>query len=105
MQRERDDLYSRFVKAIHEVQQKSGFKNLLLERKLTALADTLEKKVTEGTEEEGKRRRRRGRDRERGEGGVPSVHVVSTVMPHTVPPSHTLTPPTPHHSLTGGAAE
>jgi len=33
------------VKAIHEVQQKSGFKNLLLEKKLTALADTLEKKV------------------------------------------------------------
>jgi len=32
------------VKAIHEVQQKSGFKNLLLEKKLTALADTLEKK-------------------------------------------------------------
>ena len=44
VQRERDELYSRFVKAIHEVQQKSGFKNLLLEKKLTALADTLEKK-------------------------------------------------------------
>ena len=34
------------MKAIHEVQQKSGFKNLLLEKKLTALADTLEKKVS-----------------------------------------------------------
>lgn len=34
------------MKAIYEVQQKSGFKNLLLEKKLTALADTLEKKVT-----------------------------------------------------------
>ena len=45
MQKERDDLYSRFTKAIHEVQQKSGFKNLLLEKKLTTLADTLEKKV------------------------------------------------------------
>lgn len=33
-----------FVKAIHEVQQKSGFKNLLLEKKLKALVDTLEKK-------------------------------------------------------------
>jgi len=33
------------VKAIHEVQQKSNFKNLLLEKKLAALADTLEKKV------------------------------------------------------------
>ncbi|XP_065915362.1 dynein regulatory complex subunit 4-like [Dysidea avara] len=44
IQRERDELYNKFVKAIHEVQQKSGFKNLLLEKKLTALADTLEKK-------------------------------------------------------------
>ena len=42
---ERDELYGKFVKAIHEVQQKSNFKNLLLEKKLTALADTLEKKV------------------------------------------------------------
>ncbi|KAJ8303478.1 hypothetical protein KUTeg_019874 [Tegillarca granosa] len=41
---ERDDLYKKFVKAIHEVQQKSNFKNLLLEKKLSALADTLEKK-------------------------------------------------------------
>lgn len=41
---ERDDLYNNFVKAIHEVQQKSGFKNLLLEKKLKALVDTLEKK-------------------------------------------------------------
>ena len=45
IQMERDDLYNKFVKAIYEVQQKSGFKNLLLEKKLTALADTLEKKV------------------------------------------------------------
>ncbi|KAJ8041751.1 Dynein regulatory complex subunit 4 [Holothuria leucospilota] len=44
LQKERDDLYSKFIKAIHEVQQKSGFKNLLLEKKLGALADTLEKK-------------------------------------------------------------
>lgn len=43
-QSERDELYGKFVKAIHEVQQKSNFKNLLLEKKLTALADTLEKK-------------------------------------------------------------
>lgn len=43
-QEERDDLYRKFVKAIHEVQQKSNFKNLLLEKKLNALADTLEKK-------------------------------------------------------------
>ena len=37
-------MYKKFVKAIHEVQQKSNFKNLLLEKKLGALADTLEKK-------------------------------------------------------------
>ena len=44
MQIERDELYRKFVKAIHEVQQKSNFKNLLLEKKLGSLADTLEKK-------------------------------------------------------------
>ena len=44
MEKERDELYSRFVTTIHDVQQKSGFKNLLLEKKLSALADTLEKK-------------------------------------------------------------
>ena len=44
-QNERDELYNKFVTAIHEVQQKSNFKNLLLEKKLGALADTLEKKV------------------------------------------------------------
>jgi len=42
--KERDELYNNFVRAIHEVQQKSGFKNLLLEKKLKALVDTLEKK-------------------------------------------------------------
>ena len=44
VQRERDELYDRFVKAIHEVQQKSGLKNILLEKKLSTLADALEKK-------------------------------------------------------------
>jgi predicted transcriptional regulator len=44
VQAERDDLYQRFVAAIHEVQQKSNCKNLLLEKKLAALADTVEKK-------------------------------------------------------------
>ena len=47
VQKECDELYGKFVKAIHEVQQKSGFKNLLLEKKLTALADAIEKKVRE----------------------------------------------------------
>ena len=37
-------MYNKFVSAIHEVQQKAGFKNLLLEKKLLALADVLEKK-------------------------------------------------------------
>ncbi|KAG7275198.1 hypothetical protein CRUP_023786 [Coryphaenoides rupestris] len=44
VQAERDELYNRFTQAIQEVQQKSGFKNLLLERKLNTLADSLEKK-------------------------------------------------------------
>ncbi|OCT82359.1 hypothetical protein XELAEV_18024885mg [Xenopus laevis] len=44
VQTERDELYKKFTAAIHEVQQKSGFKNLLLERKLQALGDALEKK-------------------------------------------------------------
>ena len=46
VQQERDELYARFTMAIHEVQQKSGLKNLLLEKKLSTLTDTLEKKVT-----------------------------------------------------------
>ena len=37
-------MYQKFVKAIHDVQQKSNLKNLLLEKKLSALGDTLEKK-------------------------------------------------------------
>ncbi|BFZ19425.1 hypothetical protein BsWGS_22464 [Bradybaena similaris] len=44
IQDERDELYNKFIKAVHEVQQKSNFKNLLLEKKLSTLADTLEKK-------------------------------------------------------------
>ncbi|XP_041918460.1 dynein regulatory complex subunit 4 [Alosa pseudoharengus] len=44
VQAERDELYQKFIKAIQEVQQKSGFKNLLLEKKLGGLIETLEKK-------------------------------------------------------------
>ena len=44
IQTERDELYNKFTQAIQEVQQKSGFKNVLLERKLDALTDNLEKK-------------------------------------------------------------
>ncbi|XP_057257942.1 dynein regulatory complex subunit 4 [Pezoporus wallicus] len=50
VQVERDELYQKFTKAIHEVQQKTGFKNLLLERKLTGLLDILEKKEVELSE-------------------------------------------------------
>ncbi|XP_048371129.1 dynein regulatory complex subunit 4 isoform X1 [Sphaerodactylus townsendi] len=44
VQAERDELYQKFTKAINEVQQKTGFKNLLLERKLQGLSNMLEKK-------------------------------------------------------------
>merc|ERR1712002_603272 len=47
---ERDELYSKFVSAIQEVQQKSNFKNLLLEKKLHALGDSLEKKEAQLSE-------------------------------------------------------
>ncbi|XP_051726992.1 dynein regulatory complex subunit 4 isoform X1 [Ctenopharyngodon idella] len=50
VQLERDELYMKFTKAILEVQQKSGFKNLLLECKLSALNDTLEKKEAQLSE-------------------------------------------------------
>ncbi|XP_057183263.1 dynein regulatory complex subunit 4-like [Triplophysa rosa] len=50
VQLERDDLYTKFTKAILEVQQKTGFKNLLLECKLSALNDTLEKKEAQLSE-------------------------------------------------------
>lgn len=44
VQAQRDEIYEKFIKAIQEVQQKSNLKNLLLEKKLTALTETLEKK-------------------------------------------------------------
>ncbi|XP_067245156.1 dynein regulatory complex subunit 4 isoform X6 [Chanodichthys erythropterus] len=50
VQLERDELYMKFTKAILEVQQKTGFKNLLLECKLSALNDTLEKKEAQLSE-------------------------------------------------------
>merc|ERR1712070_548468 len=39
---ERDGLYSKFQNAIYEVQQKSGLKNLMLEKKLDAVEESLE---------------------------------------------------------------
>ncbi|XP_008933737.1 PREDICTED: growth arrest-specific protein 8, partial [Merops nubicus] len=50
VQAERDELYQKFTKAINEVQQKTGFKNLLLERKLKGLLSLLEKKEVELSE-------------------------------------------------------
>ncbi|NXF41978.1 DRC4 protein, partial [Nyctibius bracteatus] len=50
VQAERDELYQKFTKAIYEVQQKTGFKNLLLERKLKGLLGVLEKKEVELSE-------------------------------------------------------
>ncbi|NXS52078.1 DRC4 protein, partial [Brachypteracias leptosomus] len=50
VQAERDELYQKFTKAINEVQQKMGFKNLLLERKLNGLLGALEKKEAELSE-------------------------------------------------------
>ena len=44
LQRERDELYERFEATIYDVQQKSGFKNLLLERKVEELEREREKK-------------------------------------------------------------
>lgn len=44
VQQERDELLKKQTEAILDVQQKSGLKELLLERKLAALTETLEKK-------------------------------------------------------------
>ncbi|XP_053528197.1 dynein regulatory complex subunit 4 isoform X2 [Artibeus jamaicensis] len=44
VQRERDELYGKFTAAILDVQQKTGLKNLVLERKLQALGAAVEKK-------------------------------------------------------------
>ncbi|XP_074485992.1 dynein regulatory complex subunit 4-like [Sebastes fasciatus] len=44
VQQERDDLLKRQTEAVLDVQQKSGLKELMLERKLSALTETVEKK-------------------------------------------------------------
>lgn len=44
LQGERDELYTKFESSIYEVQQKNGLKSMLLERKLEAMAEVLEKK-------------------------------------------------------------
>lgn len=50
VQQERDELYRKFTAAIQEVQQKTGFKNLLLERKLQALNAAVEKREVQFNE-------------------------------------------------------
>lgn len=50
MQQERDELYRKFTAAILEVQQKVGFKNLVLERKMQALSAAVEKKEAQFNE-------------------------------------------------------
>ncbi|CAG9463844.1 unnamed protein product [Pedinophyceae sp. YPF-701] len=47
VQRERDDLYDRFERSIYDVQQKAGLRSMLLERKLEAMSEQLEKKESQ----------------------------------------------------------
>lgn len=44
VEKERDQLYSKFEASIYSVQQKTGVRNLLLEKKLHALGGVLEHK-------------------------------------------------------------
>jgi len=50
VEKERDELYEKFEATIYDVQQKSGFKNILLERKLQAINESLEKKESQLSE-------------------------------------------------------
>merc|ERR1712054_301574 len=50
VEKERDELYEKFESTIYDVQQKSGFKNILLERKLQAINESLEKKESQLSE-------------------------------------------------------
>ncbi|XP_049785045.1 dynein regulatory complex subunit 4 [Schistocerca cancellata] len=47
LQHERDEIHHRFVTAIMELQQKTGLKNVLLEKKLSAITGMLEQKEAE----------------------------------------------------------
>ena len=48
--KERDQIYNNFVKTIHDVQQKTGLKHLLLNKKIKAILDLLEKKEAQFNE-------------------------------------------------------
>lgn len=50
VQQERDELYRKFSSAVLEVQQKAGFRSLVLERKLHALSAAVEKKEAQFSE-------------------------------------------------------
>jgi len=50
IEKERDELYEKFEATIYDVQQRSGFKNILLERKLQAMDESLEKKESQLSE-------------------------------------------------------
>merc|ERR1719247_3497944 len=50
VEKERDELYEKFESTIYDVQQKSGFKNILLERKLQTINESLEKKESQLSE-------------------------------------------------------
>lgn len=49
-QSERDELHSRFVSAIFDLQQKTGLKNVLLEKKLEKLSEVLEQREAQISE-------------------------------------------------------
>merc|ERR1711865_857501 len=50
VEKERNELYEKFEVTIYDVQQKSGFKNILLERKLQTINESLEKKESQLSE-------------------------------------------------------
>ena len=50
VEKERDELYEKFESTIYDVQQKSGFKNIILERKLQVVDESLEKKEAQLSE-------------------------------------------------------
>eukprot|EP00792_Barthelona_sp_PAP020_P004907 TRINITY_DN2404_c0_g1_i1.p1 TRINITY_DN2404_c0_g1~~TRINITY_DN2404_c0_g1_i1.p1 ORF type:complete len:481 (+),score=154.85 TRINITY_DN2404_c0_g1_i1:29-1444(+) len=50
LQNDRDTLYEKFEQLVVEAQQKSGLKNLILQKKVEALTDTLEKKEVQLSE-------------------------------------------------------
>ncbi len=47
MVKERDELQKKFINYLNDIQQKSNLKNILLEKKLSALSSQLEKKEAE----------------------------------------------------------